>query len=135
MSRDNVEVVRRGFEAINRGDPEGVVREMHPDIEWYPTDDFAEAGPFRGHAGVRQLMELMLGTFDSFSIEPDELIDGGGKVIAPIHQTGRGKSSGIEIDVRYVLVFTMRSGKAIRVDSYYDRDQALAAAGLSDQRP
>lgn len=76
-------------------------------------------------------MDLVLNAFDDYSLEPEEFIDAGDKVLAPVHQTGRGKDSGIPVDVRYILVFTLRAGKGIRVDSYYDRRRALEAAGVA----
>ena len=132
MSQENVDIVRRGFDALNRGDTDGVVAEMAPDIEWYPTSDFVDIGPFRGHDGVRALMSLLFGVFDSYCLEPEELIDAGDAVIAPVHQTGQGKESGIEADVRYILVFKLSEGRAVRVESYYDRRDALKAAGTEE---
>jgi uncharacterized protein len=132
VSQENVDNVRRGFEAMNRGDIEGTLEMMDPSIEWHPTEDFVEAGPFRGHAGVRQLLGFLLNAFDSYAIEPQEFIEAGDKVIVPVHQSGRGKGSGAKVDVRYIVVFTLRDGKGVRVDSYYDREEALKSAGLSE---
>ena len=132
MSKENVEIVRRGFAALNRGDVEGVVADMHPDVEWYPTSDFLDIGPFRGHDGVRDLMSLVFSVFDGYCLQPEELIDAGDAVIAPVLQTGRGKESGVEANVRYILVFKLREGKAVRVESYYERREALEAAGLEE---
>lgn len=131
MSRENVETVRRGFVALNDGDIVRVLAEMDPSIEWYPTSDFVDIGPFCGHDGIRGLMNLVLGAFEEYSLEPEELIDAGDAVVVPVHQTGRGKESGIAVDVRYILVFTLRAGQAVRVESFYDREEALAAAGAS----
>ena len=122
--------MQRGFAALNDGDVDGVLAGMDPDVEWYPTSDFVDIGPFRGHEGVRALASLVFGVFDEYSLEPEELIEAGDAVIAPVHQTGRGKESGIEADVRYILVFKLRRGRAVRVESYYDRREALRAAGL-----
>ena len=132
MSQQNVEIVRRGFVALNRGDADAVVADMAPDIEWYPTSDFVDIGPFRGHDGVRALMSLVFGVFDGYRLQPEELIDAGDAVIAPVHQTGRGKESGLEADVRYILVFKLSEGKAVRVESYYERHEAFKAAGLQE---
>ena len=132
MSQENVEVVRRGFIALNDGDVEGVLVEMDPGIEWYPTSDFVDIGPFRGHDGIRNLMSLVFAAFDEYCLDPEELIDAGEAVIAPVHQTGRGKVSGIEADVQYILVFKLSEGKAVRVESYYNRREALKAVGLEE---
>jgi ketosteroid isomerase-like protein len=131
MSEQNLESVRRGFAAINRGDTTAVLADMDEAIEWYPTDDFVDIGPFRGHDGIRELMNLVLNAFDDYSLEPEELIQGPEAVIAPVQQTARGKGSGAPVSVRYILVFIFRDGKVVRVESYYDRRRALQAAGLT----
>ena len=132
MSQENVEIVRRGFVALNAGDVEGVLAGMDPGIEWYPTSDFVDIGPFRGHDGIRDLMSFVFAAFDEYCLDPEDLIDAGDAVIAPVHQTGRGKVSGIEADVQYVLVFKLSGGKAVRVESYYDRGEAFRAAGVEE---
>jgi len=114
---------------MTRHDVDALLSEMDPSIEWHPTEDFAEVGPFVGTEGIRRMVGFMLDSFDEFSIEAEELIDFDGRVVAPVHQTGRGKGSGAPVEVRYVLVFTFRDGKSVRVDSYYDRDDAVRAAG------
>jgi ketosteroid isomerase-like protein len=134
MGAGNVDIVRRGFAALNSGDVDAVIAQMDPSVVWFPTPDFLDVGPFRGHDGVRDLINLIVGAFDEYVLEPEELIDGGDTVVVPVHQTGRGKGSGLAVDARYILVFTMRDGRTTRVDSYYDRGEALAAAGLA-RRP
>jgi ketosteroid isomerase-like protein len=132
VSQENLEIVRRGFAALNSGDVDAVIAEMDPSIEWHPTGDFVDIGPFRGHRGIRDLTSLVFGAFDAYSLQPEELIDAGDAVVAPVRQTGRGKGSGIAVDVRYVLVFELHEGKALRVESYYDRQEALKAVGLEE---
>jgi uncharacterized protein len=132
VSKENVGRVREGFAAVNRGDVEALVRDMDPDIEWYPTPDFLAAGPFRGHEGIRSLMRLMIDSFESFVIEGEQFIDAGDAVVVPLFQRGMGATSGAAVEVRYVLVFRFREGKVFRVDSYYDKGEALATARLSE---
>jgi len=45
--------------------------------------------------------------------------------------TGTGRGSGIPSEVMLSSVVTMRDGKAIRLETYIERDKALEAAGLS----
>jgi ketosteroid isomerase-like protein len=49
MSQENVEVVRRGSAAFNRGDYEGVAESLHPDVE------------FRDHAHAADAPEALKG--------------------------------------------------------------------------
>jgi ketosteroid isomerase-like protein len=54
MSQENVEVVRAGFEAYNRGDVDALLGLLDPQVEW--TDQFVEGGTFRGREGVHEFL-------------------------------------------------------------------------------
>lgn len=129
MSRENVEIVREGFEAFARGDFDSMLSQMHPDVEWWTVDDFIDPGPYRGHEGVRRLIDVFTDIFEDYTVEAEDFRDLGDKVIVPVRQWGRGRESGVEIDLRFVLVFTVQGGKTLRVESYYDEEKALEAVG------
>ena len=58
--------------------------------------------------------------------------DGSDSVVACLHLTGRGKMSGVEVDLRVYQHFKLRDGKIVYVYEYEDRGEALEAAGLSE---
>ena len=37
MSQENVEAIRRRYEAFDRGDIDGVLELLHPDVDWHPA--------------------------------------------------------------------------------------------------
>jgi ketosteroid isomerase-like protein len=45
---------------------------------------------------------------------------------------GRGKASGVAVERTWAYVWTIRAGKALRMDGYTDRAEALEAAGLTE---
>jgi ketosteroid isomerase-like protein len=45
---------------------------------------------------------------------------------------GRAKLSGVEIDLRYAVVYTVRAGKVVRAREYLSVDEALEAVGLRE---
>ena len=53
-------------------------------------------------------------------------------VVACLHLTGRGKMSGVEVDLRVYMHYKLRDGKIVYLYEYADRDEALEAAGLSE---
>jgi uncharacterized protein len=132
---DNVQIVKDGFAAMARGDLDGVLAGLHPRIVWHPSDDFPEAGPFVGFDGIRALFALIFESFEEFMLEPERFIELGDTVVVPVHQSGRGKSSGASVDNRYVLVFELSEGKSFRVTTYRELDEALAASRASDRLP
>jgi ketosteroid isomerase-like protein len=49
MSQENVEIVRRGYEAFNKGDLEGMVASFAPDFEYVASGAIPDAdGIYRG---------------------------------------------------------------------------------------
>jgi ketosteroid isomerase-like protein len=73
-----------------------------------------------------------LDTFDDLKIEPLELIDAGEDVVAVLRFGGRAKLSGVETDLTFAVVYTLRDGKVARGREYWTRDEALEAAGLRE---
>ena len=84
MPQENVEVVRRGYEAFNRGDIDGVLEVLAPDFEYVATGAVpGVAGVYRGTAGFRQFAEAFWAEFDDPRIDVHELIDAGDQVLEP----------------------------------------------------
>ena len=131
MSRSNEEIVRAGYEAWNRGDFEALVAELDPEIEWKLPDEGMNTGTFRGHAGVMGLMESYLDAFEHFTVELERLSAAGDQVVVFVRARARGKASGVEVETRPAHLWTMRGGKAVRMEVYPEREQALEAAGLA----
>jgi ketosteroid isomerase-like protein len=72
-----------------------------------------------------------LDTFDQFTLEPLELIDAGeDQVVAVFRISGRAKLSGVETDLTYAALYTIREEKIVRGREFWTRDEALEAAGL-----
>ena len=73
------------------------------------------------------------GLFDEFRIDPIELIDAGeDKVVAVLRLSGRAELSGVETDLTYAELDTLRDGKMARARQYWTKAEALEAAGLSE---
>jgi ketosteroid isomerase-like protein len=71
--------------------------------------------------------------FDDVTLVPEELIDlSDDRVLAMQRGAGRAKASGIETELRYAVVYTVRDGKITRGREYVDRATPLAAAGLPE---
>ena len=66
MSQENVEVVARSIDAFNRafsrGDLEGFLEFVTPDIEWFPVMGAIDRdGSFRGRSGVEGVLRSSAG--------------------------------------------------------------------------
>jgi ketosteroid isomerase-like protein len=136
MSEENVEVVRRAYEALNRGGVEAVISEglWAPELVWdFSPSGIPGLGVYRGLGEVRTFFEKdWFGVFplDEWAVEVDELIDHGDQVIATSRQRGRGGTSGVEAELEQAFIVTVRDRQIVRVEAYLDREKALEAAGL-----
>jgi ketosteroid isomerase-like protein len=65
-------------------------------------------------------------------VEVEEYISAGEFVVVLCRYTGRGKASGVDVDVRGAHVWKMRDGKAVRLEVFSSREKALEAAGLRE---
>ena len=81
---------------------------------------------------MRTYVEDWLDTFDDFRGEVIELIDAGDDVIVVMKIGGRAKLSGVETELTFAAIYTLRDGKIARGREYWTREQALEAAGLRE---
>jgi ketosteroid isomerase-like protein len=133
MSQENVEIVRKLFDAFNRGDYAAALAALAPDIEWHaPSGVSIGEEIYRGHHAVQRAFVLWLDAWETYRFEPTELLDRGDNVVVTGTQIGRGRGSGVEINLQTFNVFTLRNGKIIRMRTFDDRAAALEAAGLRE---
>jgi uncharacterized protein len=134
MSKENVEIVRRLWQAFADGGMDALMEYFDPEINWRAMEGAPDdVGEMNGRDAVRSYMQDWLDTFEDITSVPMELLDGGDDhVVATIHVTGRARLSGIETELRYAIVYTLRDGKIVRGREYADRQQAVEAAGLAE---
>jgi ketosteroid isomerase-like protein len=138
MSQENVEVVRRAFEAFNRGGVDACVNEgvWSPGIVWDVTPSgIPGLGAYRGREEVKTFFEddwFKAFPFEEWEVELEEVIDAGDRVIGMSRQHGRGASSGALAELELAQISTLRDGQIVWVDNYLDRGKALEAAGISE---
>jgi ketosteroid isomerase-like protein len=133
MSEENVELVQRAFEALNRRDVDGFLELASPEaVQDWSRAVGPQAGVYRGPDEVAQFLRSWWDAFDESVIVVDELVDAGDQVVAVFHGRQRGRASGVEIEGRgAALVWSLRDGKIDSATLYQQRDEALEAVGLS----
>ena len=129
MSEEDRETLRLGYEAYNRRDWDGLLRAMHPDIEW---KTIRTGGPYRGHDEVRRFLEEMREPFEEVVTKPEEWFDQGDRIVVFVRQRARPRGGDAVVENRVRHLWTMRAGKAIRCETFPTREDALEAAGLSE---
>jgi ketosteroid isomerase-like protein len=134
MSQEAIKTVREAATAFRRGDLDAWLEYMADDIDYRAVEGaLDDRGPIHGKVAVRAYLDDWVGTFDDFRGELLELIEAGeDKVISVGRISGRAKLSGVETDLTYAAVYTIRDGKIARGREYWTKEQALEAAGLSE---
>jgi len=138
MSQENVEIVRRVYEAVARRDTATVLSLYDPNVEWDGARSrWAEVMPgmreFRGHEALRRFFREYYEMWETFEDDVQELIDAGDHVVCVVSSRGRGRASGLDVEwAGNAGVWTIRDGKVTRVVWFSTREEALAAAGLRE---
>jgi ketosteroid isomerase-like protein len=130
MSQENVGIVRRAFafEFDGLGGPDDAVAIFSPDFVMNPLEE----GPSYGLDTIRDNIEHWRSAWEELEVTAEEFIEAGERVLVTVHHRGRGFGSGIEVEARFHLLYTLRDGKVVRQDEYAARAEALEAAGLSE---
>jgi uncharacterized protein len=132
MSQANVDFVRRGWEAYERGDLSAALETFSPDLVTYVAPPIPVAGTYQGPEGFLQLTLDWAEGFDELVATAEEHIDApGDQVVTRVRHRASGAESGVPVETDIWYVWTVRDGKTVRVDVFNDRSEALEAAGLS----
>jgi ketosteroid isomerase-like protein len=133
MSEENVEVVRRGYEAYERGDMDGTVADFAADCEYIAAGAVpGRTGTYLGPDGYKQFVAWLGEEFSDSHVQLDELLDADESVLVGATVRGRGRQSGIPATFTYWQVWIVENGKIVRGRGFNDRAEALEAAGLSE---
>jgi ketosteroid isomerase-like protein len=132
-AEERLALVRKGYDALERGDWETVLSLIDPEIEVHSIPEGPDPDVYHGIAGLLENYRKTAEMFGEIHFVPDELIDAGEHVIAFGRLVGTGKASGAPVEASGAHVWTLRNNKAIRVRAFMTREQALEAAGLSDE--
>ncbi|HEX2359642.1 MAG TPA: nuclear transport factor 2 family protein [Solirubrobacterales bacterium] len=135
MSEENVEVVRRAWDAWTRGDFEALFGTFDPAVEWTTTNfvGWPEDDVYSGQGGVRRFFEEWRDSWERYEAGTDEILDAGGdRVLVLAWQRGVGRGSHVPVEMEFAQLCTLRRGLIRRMDAYSDRQAALEAAGLRE---
>jgi ketosteroid isomerase-like protein len=126
MSEENVDIVRRVYDAWARGDF-SPVDDFDPDID-FEMVDWPHQTRVHGIEEMWRTWRSTLGAFDGFRSVPQEILDHGDKVLVLNRIEASGKESGAGVGADVATVFTLESGKVVRMGLYWNVDSARREA-------
>ena len=128
-----MEIVREGYERFT-ATGEFVADSTTDDFVWDMSNyhGWPEQQVYEGVDGAAAFLSDWIDAWEDWELELEALHDAGDRVVAFMHQRGRSKEGGMTVEMSFAQVFTFRDGKQARMEVYSDRDEALAAVGLSE---
>jgi ketosteroid isomerase-like protein len=133
MPSANLSLVRTIYAEWKSGDFSSTAEWAHPEIE-YVFADGPSPGSWTGVAGMAEGFRDWASAWKDFRSEVDEYREvDDERVLVLVYFAGRGKTSGLELgqmQSKAAQLFHIRGGKVIRLDTYFDRERALADLGI-----
>jgi ketosteroid isomerase-like protein len=132
-SEERLNVMRMWFDTWNRTEFDAFFDLYDADAELVTDPSWVEAGPFNGRAAIRAWFEGLQESWEARdSVVLGELFEAGDRVVVRFVWHVRGRTTGIDTHLDATSVNTIKRGKIVHQQYYFDHDQALKAIGLSD---
>jgi ketosteroid isomerase-like protein len=131
MSRENVETIRRSYEAMTRGDFDAWLEPVHAQAELHELAELPDTAVYRGHQELRRWAEGAMQLVEKWQWTPEEFVyEGESVVVVRTRLRAQGRGSGVPIEQVLFHVFEFRDNEVIRFRGFLGRDEALEAVGL-----
>ncbi|MGA6946249.1 MAG: nuclear transport factor 2 family protein [Solirubrobacterales bacterium] len=128
MASENLEIVKRGFDAFNERGIAGIIPLIHSDFEaTTPPSLASEPDTYRGPDGIRRWFDSFDEVMDEIRWEPHRFREAGHRVVVEFTLRARGKTTGLDFGQDAVMVWEIRDGMASRLDLFQSLDEALVA--------
>jgi ketosteroid isomerase-like protein len=124
---DAREAIVASYEALNERDIDTAMEALAEDAEWHESEVLPDTGVYRGREAIRAFLTEFLASWERFHQTVEEAREAGDRVLVMIHLQATGRGSTADVDARYAHLWTVSGGLGIRVDAYYDREEAAAA--------
>jgi ketosteroid isomerase-like protein len=130
---ESLAMLRRGYEAFNRGDMSEVAQLTTADVEWGATGTFPGVdGVYRGPGAMQEWVDLIRSEWEEFEVTLDEVLhDEDDLLVVCELLRGRGRSSHVDVEMRVFSLYRLDQGRVRKREAFTEREDALKAAGLS----
>jgi ketosteroid isomerase-like protein len=132
MSQENVEVVRRMYEAFHGGDIEAALGQLAADVLVDASNARPDVPVGKGPEHMRSVVATWVSAFDDWSEEIEEFRDLGSRVLVLSVQRGRGRGSGVEVESRYAMLYEVHGGRITSVRMFRGLGEALRHTGAGE---
>lgn len=134
MPQENVDFVLASYEWGNReraAGRRGFARDWwHEDGEYVNSRQDPDHAVYRGIAAIEALFDSWIAAYPDVEAHPLEARASGDRVFAWVRFTGHSAAGAMPLEMEMAHVVTLEDGRIRRLEEYFDRTEALAAAGL-----
>lgn len=132
MSQQNLERVRRTFDAFARGDFRTALQDVRLEVRTHRLAPLPDPKTYQGPAGMLMAWGEWTAPFEELELTVGELIEAGESVVAEIRQSGRREDGGVRVEEQFWFVCTFLEGELIQWDMLASKRQALRGVGRRD---
>jgi ketosteroid isomerase-like protein len=138
VSKENVEIVRRGYELLATARDESARRAIyaefvHPDAEFVPPASYPDIEQsYRGVEEVLRFQQQIDEVWDDWRTDAERIFDAGDRVVVFVRVSGTAKQSGAPVAISTAHLLTVKDGRITRMEIFLDRREALKAVGLEE---
>ncbi len=125
--QQNLEIVRRGYEAFGRGDIDALLELLDENVEWVSPGppDMPTAGRHHGREAVRAFFGAINETFEIQQFAPGTFVAQGDHVVVLGKDVARVKATDKVITEPWAHAFELRNGKIVRFQEYLDTSASV----------
>ena len=134
MSLENVEIVRRCFQAFEEDGFDAAADAFDPQVEFTRTgggsDVLGYTTESRGIDGLRAALGAWTGEWTDVRVQPERFVEAGEQVLVLARHRGIGRRSGVPLDHLDAWVFSFHEGRISRWDAYWDPAEPMRSLGI-----
>ena len=130
MHHTDLDRLREAYVALDRGNAEAIRDFLDPEVELHDRPEIPDATSYIGWEGLMMSVRASRESFEDFHFLPQRFFPCGDEVVVEVLMTGQGKTSGVPVEERIAHHWTIKDGRAVRLQAYSHLADALAAVGL-----
>jgi len=135
MSQQNLERVRRTFDAFARGDFRKALQDVRMEVRTHRIAPLSDPKTYQGPAGMLMAWREWTAPFEELELTVGELIEAGQSVVAEIRLSGRQKDGEQLVEEQFWFVCTFVDGALVQWDMLASKRQALKGVGRPGAPP
>jgi ketosteroid isomerase-like protein len=133
VSEENVEIVRRAFDAFSRADLDGVLRDLAPDFEFHPSGRFMDTQRvYRGREDMTDFWRTFRDAWEDIKVSIERIEDLDDRVLTMGTFHGKAGGSNAEVQAESAWLHTFQDGLIVHLRSFATWKEGLEAAGLRE---